>query len=179
MLLLLPCIAYWLLFRILRQKGLEWRRAALTAAVLCGTCVVLFTEALSLPRLLSRGPLALCWLALCLAAFFYKRTLEGRPAESSLAPNASDEPVDRNTRILLVSTAFIILLVAITALVSAPNVWDAMEYHLPRATMWMSNHSVRFYATPDTWGCPSMSLYSAHLAGTRAQSKQITAHGAR
>lgn len=149
MLLLLPCIAYCLLFRILREKGLEWRRAALTAAVLCGTCVVIFTEALSLPRLLTRGPLALCWLALCLAAFLYQKTLKGRSAESSLAPNGSAHPFDGTTRILLVSTTIIVLLVAITALVSAPNVWDAMEYHLPRATMWMSNHSVRFYATPD------------------------------
>jgi hypothetical protein len=57
--------------------------------------------------------------------------------------------LDRLSRILLVVVGVIVLLVAITALVSAPNVWDAMEYHLPRATMWMSNHSVRFYATPD------------------------------
>jgi hypothetical protein len=92
MLLLLPCIAYWLLFWILRQKGLEWRRAALTAAVLCGTCVVLFTEALSLFRLLSRGPLALCWLVLCLAAFFYERTLKGNAAGCSFAPNGSAQP---------------------------------------------------------------------------------------
>jgi hypothetical protein len=149
MLLLLPCIAYCLLFRILREKGLEWRRAALTAAVFCGTCVVLFTEALSLPRLLSRGPLALCWLALCAATFFYLRTLKGRSAESSPGQNGSAAPFDRATRILLGITGIIVVLVAITALVSAPNVWDAMEYHLPRATMWMSNRSVRFYATPD------------------------------
>lgn len=149
MLLLLPCIAYCLLVLILRKKGLEWRRAALTAAVLCGTCVVVFTEALSLPRLLSRGPLALCWLALCLAAFFCWRMIKVRSAESSSAQQGSSEPLDRTTRILLVTTGVIVVLVAITALVSAPNVWDAMEYHLPRATMWMSNHSVRFYATPD------------------------------
>jgi hypothetical protein len=149
MLLLLPCIAYWLIFRILRVKGLEWRRGVLTSAVLCGTCVVVFTEALSLPRLLSRGPLATCWLALCLTAFYCLRTIKGSSPQPCVAQNSSAAPLDRTTKILLISTGVIVVLVAITALVSAPNVWDAMEYHLPRATMWMSNHSVRFYATPD------------------------------
>lgn len=153
MLLLLPCIAYCLLFLILREKGLEWRRAALTSAVFCGTCVALFTEALSLPRLLSRGPLALCWLALCVASFLYLRNLrrkrKSKSAEPSVAQNGPATSLDRISKILLVSAAIIVVLVAVTALVSAPNVWDAMEYHLPRATMWMSNHSVRFYATPD------------------------------
>jgi hypothetical protein len=149
MLLLLPCIAYGLLVWILHKKGLEWRRAALTAAVLCGTCVVIFTEALSLPRFLARGPLALCWLALCVAAFLYLRTLKGKSAGATTAPTGSATTFDRATKILLVSTGIIVALVAITALVAAPNVWDAMEYHLPRASMWMSNHSVRFYPTPD------------------------------
>ena len=154
MLLLLPCIAYGLVFLILRKKGLEWRRAALTAAVLCGASVVVFTEVLSVPRLLSRGPLALCWLFLCLAAVFYlhkivTKTPLGPRTESSEADNISRAPVDRSTRILLIVAGALIVLVAITAFVSAPNVWDAMEYHLPRATMWMSNHSVRFYPTPD------------------------------
>jgi hypothetical protein len=154
MLLLLPCVAYCLLFLILREKGLEWRHAALTAAVFCGTCVVLFTEVLSLPRLLARGPLALCWLVLCVATFLYLRTLKRASAESSPLQDSSSvtlphAPLDRPTKILLVGTCIIVALVAITALVSAPNVWDAMEYHLPRVAMWMSNHSVRFYATPD------------------------------
>ncbi len=154
MLLLLPCIAYGLVFLILRKKGLEWRRAALTAAVLCGASVVVFTEVLSVPRLLSRGPLALCWLFLCLAAVFYlhkivTKTPLGPRTESSAADNISRAPVDRSTRILLIVAGALIVLVAITAFASAPNVWDAMEYHLPRATMWMSNHSVRFYPTPD------------------------------
>lgn len=149
MLLLLPCLAYFLFFRILREKGLDWRRACLTAALFCGTCVVLITEALSLPRLLSRGPVATVWLAVCTLSFLYLGTLKRRPLEQKAAQDTSTEPLDRPMRTLLLVTGAIALLVGIIALISAPNVWDAMEYHLPRVSMWMSNHSVRFYATPD------------------------------
>jgi hypothetical protein len=167
MLLLLPGIAYCLIFGILRKKGLEWRQAALTAAVLCGTSVVLFTEVLSVPRLISRGPLAICWFALCVFCFFYWRTIKRTTPSVSLSsvvgdivedgsvvspldcPSLDRPPLDRPIRFLLVAAVAIIAIIAIIALVSAPNVWDAMEYHLPRATMWMSNHSVRFYPTPD------------------------------
>jgi len=84
-----------------------------------------------------------------LAAFFYLRTIRRKSVESPPAQSGPDAPFDRTAKILLVSAGIIVVLVGITALVSAPNIWDAMEYHLPRTTMWISNHSVRFYATPD------------------------------
>lgn len=149
MLLLLPCIAYCLLFWILREKGLEWRRGALTAAVLCGTCVVLFTEALSIPRFLSRGPLALCWLVLCLAAFFYLTAINREAPRRLPDESGSRTGLDGAIRNLLIGAGAIAVTVVILALLAPPNTWDAMEYHLPRVIMWMSNHSVRFYPTPD------------------------------
>ncbi|MGO8719989.1 MAG: glycosyltransferase family 39 protein [Acidobacteriaceae bacterium] len=36
-----------------------------------------------------------------------------------------------------------------TALASAPNNWDAMEYHLPRVVEWMNNRGVQFFPTLD------------------------------
>src|SRR5947209_8448515 len=115
MMLLLPCIAYCLLFQILREKGLEWRRAAITTAVFCGGCVALFTEALSLPRLLSRGPLALCWLSLSLASFFYwrrhKRSAKYVPERTTVS-SLPDRPI----KILVTIAGAIAVLVGIIAL---------------------------------------------------------------
>ena len=65
MLLSLPAAAYLLLLLLMREKRLDWRRAALAAAVLWGTCVALSTETLSAVRLISRGPLAIFWLTVC------------------------------------------------------------------------------------------------------------------
>jgi hypothetical protein len=156
MLLLLPFIAFLLLFRILREKEIDWRRAALGAAVLWGSCVVVITETLSVPRLVTRNAVAICWLVVCVAELLYLRVLQHRTCPVTHDREFSGETLDRSTKGLLVGVGIIVLLVGITAVVSAPNVWDAMEYHLPRVTMWMSNRSVDFFPTPDyaqlIWG---------------------------
>ena len=129
------------------RKGVEWRRATVTAAVLWGSSLVAITETLSVFRLVSRWPLFTGWLAVfvltaCLSKFL--------PASAEKAAKPfSTEQLDPNVRRLLIAAAGIVLIVGVLALVTAPNVWDAMEYHLPRASMWMGNHSVRFYPTPD------------------------------
>lgn len=151
MLLLLPFAAFLLFFQIFQRKGLEWRAAFLTAAVFWGVSLTVITELLSVPRLLSRGPVAILWLMVCLAAIplLLKspvRAKECSPPGSEIYSWAS---LNRVTKGLLVGVGLIVLLVAITALVAAPSTWDAMEYHLPRVTFWMSNHDVRFFPTPD------------------------------
>src|ERR1700680_2943890 len=149
MLLILPVVAFLIFFLILRERGEEWRWALLGAAIFCGTCVVAITELLSIPRLISRGPVAVSWAVICAAGFFYFRSL-GR---SSLVrvPSATAErtPTDVREKWLLGGVAAIVLFVGISAIVAPPNKWDAMDYHLPRVVMWISNHSVRFYPTPD------------------------------
>jgi hypothetical protein len=45
--------------------------------------------------------------------------------------------------------ALLVLLVGITALVSPPNTWDAIDYHLNRVALWISNRGVQFFPTLD------------------------------
>jgi len=149
MLLVLPVIAFILFFLILRQEGIDRRRSALAAAVFFSTSLVAVTEVLSVPYLLTRGGVAISWLIVSLAAFVCLRMLKGRTRPPSSSEEFTAESLDGSTKCLLAGVGLVCLLVAITALVSAPNVWDSMEYHLPRVTMWMNHHSVRFYPTPD------------------------------
>jgi len=60
-----------------------------------------------------------------------------------------DSDVDVWDRTALCIAAALVAVIALTALVSAPNTWDAMEYHLPRVVQWMGNRSVHNYPTID------------------------------
>ena len=148
MLLLLPVLAFFLSFLILRHRGLDWRRGALAVALFCGSCVVAITEIASTANLVASAGVAISWSLICLALLVYygiakRRTLPPQPpAENRKRP-------DRTEQLLLAGTGIVIALVGITALVAAPDTWDALEYHLPRIVMWMSNHNVRFFPTPD------------------------------
>jgi len=145
----LPILAFVLFFLALREKGIEWRRAFLVASVLWGASVVGVTEILSVPRLLTRAAVAVSWAAICLGVLAFLLVLRRRTPRVNPPNAAPDAPLDRVTRGLLAAAIVIVLLVGINALVAPPDGWDAMEYHLPRVVMWMSNHSVRLYATPD------------------------------
>ena len=62
--IVLPVIAFLLLFLILKKNGTSLRKAFLAAATLFGTSLVLMTEMLSIPRLVTRGGVAISWLVL-------------------------------------------------------------------------------------------------------------------
>ena len=149
MLLFLPFATFLLVFLILRNKALDWRRASLAAAIFCATCVVAITEIASASNLVAPAGVAIFWLPICLAALIYYGIAKRRISPPPQSPETHREPLDRATQLLLSGAGVVVLLVGITAVVAAPNTWDAMEYHLPRTIMWMSNHSVRFYPTPD------------------------------
>jgi hypothetical protein len=158
MLLLPPIAAFVLFYLILRETGTDWRSSVLGAAVFWGACLTGITEALSVPHYLTRGGVAVSWLAVCFTAAIILANLKRRVRYASIEVSADPAKagLDAVTWALLAGAGLIVLLVGVTALVAPPNIWDAMEYHLPRVTMWMSNRSVGFYPTPDyaqlVWG---------------------------
>lgn len=147
--LILPVAAFVLFFLNFQKYGMDWRRAAMASAVVEGLAVIAITEGLSAVGLVTRNGTGISWLVVCLAAGFSLIVLGKNASGLSSGKESLSEPLDGATKGLLVGVAIIVLVVLVVALVSAPNVWDAMEYHLPRTTMWISNHNVRFYATPD------------------------------
>ena len=148
--IILPPLALVLFFIILRKKGMDARRAFLAAATFCGASLVFITEILSVPRLVTRNGVALCWVAVCaICAFVYSKTKpwKGARASSEDGVNHDDEQLDMPMRALLCLTGIIIAMVGITALLAPPSGNDAMTYHLPRAAMWIQNHNVQFFPT--------------------------------
>lgn len=149
----LPAIAFLLFFVVLRKKGIYWRRAFLAAATFCGSSVVLITEFLSVPRLVTRGGVAICWLAIsvvCLIVYLkLERSTIGSPSHPRSDIDSAEDGLDRTTKILLLVSGIIVVLVGITALLTPPSGIDAMSYHMPRVAMWINNHNVGFFPTAD------------------------------
>jgi hypothetical protein len=149
MLLFLPLATFLIFFLILRNKILDWRRAALASAIFCAACVDAITEISSAANLVTRSAVAIFWSLTCLLTLVYYGLAKRRISPPAQSAGAHREHLDRVTQLLLAGMGIIVLLVGITAVVAAPDTWDAMEYHLPRTIMWMSNHNVRFFPTPD------------------------------
>lgn len=101
---------------------------------------MLITEALSPFHALTRAGLAVCWTVLAGAGLFY--TARRKPERAKFEIPGPLEAA------YLLSIAAIAVLVAVTALASAPNSADAMAYHLPRIIYWIQDRSVAFFPTP-------------------------------
>ncbi|MGD0404988.1 MAG: hypothetical protein ABSB66_17530 [Candidatus Acidiferrales bacterium] len=143
---LLPFIAYAGLFRIFRLRGEGWRSAALGAATCWGVFVALSTEILSVPRLITRPALAVAWLLLAVASFAYAAKVRAsQPAKPERGSEPATTSLDKLDWFLLSLTGLLIALVGVTAIVSAPNTWDAMAYHMSRIAQWMTNRDVNLY----------------------------------
>ena len=149
MLLLLPLAAWLLFFLIVREQDLDWRKAVLAATVFCATCVAAITEILSVAGLINPAAVSISWLLICAAALVYLRFARGPNPYHNPTETKASQSLDRTSGTLLAGALVVVLLVGITALIAPPDTWDAMEYHLPRVVMWMNNHTVRFFPTPD------------------------------
>ena len=143
---LLPFIAYAGLFRIFRLRGEGWRSAALGAATCWGVFVAVSTEILSVPRFITRPSLAVVWLLLAIASFAYAAMIQAGRSDNAVNASPPDAtPLDKLDWFLLSLTGVLVALVGITAMVSAPNTWDAMAYHMSRIVQWMTNRDVNLY----------------------------------
>src|ERR1700678_2547969 len=142
----LPFIAYAGLFRIFRLRGEGWRSAALGAATCWGVFVSMSPEILRLPRLITRPALAVAWLLLAIISFAYAATIQaGRSAKAVNAPAPDTTPLDKLDWFLLSLVGLLVTLVGVTAILSAPNTWDATAYHMSRIVQWITNRDVNLY----------------------------------
>ena len=150
MLALLPLAAYLAIFWIFRLHGERWRSAALGAATCWGVFLALSTEIMSVPRLITRPALSSAWFLLTLGAGVYAWTIRRKlqPDNSerlwSEAPS-KQQPLKGIDWFLLAGLGALIGLIGVTAILSAPNTWDAMAYHMSRVALWMTNRDVNLY----------------------------------
>jgi hypothetical protein len=127
-------------------------------AALGGVALVLVTEALSVGARLTPAWLGASWAVAGLVLVWALRRQGVAPARP--APAASMPGSARWT------LGVILLLTGAIALLSPPNTWDSMTYHMPRVAHWSQAGSVAHYATHvlrQLWLGPGAEFAITHL----------------
>jgi hypothetical protein len=149
------------------RRSQDLRIAIVYATVPVCLFLVFSTEGLSVFHAVTKTGVAVSWAVFVLAGFYWAR--KQRPV---LETDGHENPgrglrvglrsLDTVERGLLLGACLIASLVALTACVSAPNTWDAMEYHMPRVMEWIANRGVQLYPTIDTQqlSMPALSEYA-------------------
>jgi 4-amino-4-deoxy-L-arabinose transferase-like glycosyltransferase len=130
------------------RRGLGLREALIYATIPSSLFLVFMTEGLTVFHALSKPALEVCWTIFALGALAWMmRQRRNQPAAQDF-PNTRRE-LGWADRWMLCFTGLVIVLVGLTALLSPPNTWDAMEYHMPRVVEWITNRGVQLYPTID------------------------------
>ena len=141
---LIPLFALGILFLVFQEIDKCWRSAILSAAVVWGVIVVLSTEIFSLLRLLTFEWVFGLWLVVNILGLIVYLKFK------SIKPIVEKNQNDKFPSVLiglLSSVLFIFAAVGLIAVVSPPNNWDSMTYHMSRVVHWIQNHSVEHYPT--------------------------------
>jgi 4-amino-4-deoxy-L-arabinose transferase-like glycosyltransferase len=109
------------------------------AACIWTLCLVIIIGALSATRWLDEGPMQAAWGLVVTASVALALGRRGFLA------------IDRvwwhEARPFLAPLAAVILPTLIIALITLPNTWDALSYHIARVDHWQQNHTVAFFPT--------------------------------
>lgn len=135
---------------LLRMPGVDdavgrRRFSVLLATVFCATWMAVTTELLSLFSAIGSGPLTLSWAILAaLAAGRLVHTVR-QPVRPISPPVAV--PYQRCKPVIATLLGLVLVFTGITALLSPPNTWDSMTYHMPRVMHWVQSRSLEHYPT--------------------------------
>lgn len=154
-------------------------RYLLAANVVFWSVLVVGAAALSVPAWLSPWSL-LAWAVLILAIAVCVWVTTGRPrpplrSTSLLAGSAARDPVVRVlAAVVLVSMVYVLAL----ALLTTPNDWDGLTYHLTRALLWDQQHGIGYVPAgnePRLNGNPPVAEIGLYFVTLTARSERFAA----
>jgi 4-amino-4-deoxy-L-arabinose transferase-like glycosyltransferase len=165
MLIALPAMSFAIIMLYLVSRGIGYRQAILGAAVCFGVLLTVITELLSMFTAISYVSLAACWggiLMLTLICLLLRGSIGKIPIPRLELPT------------MFIGISVILTATLLTALISPPNNFDSMTYHMARVVHWIQNGSVAHYPTHIT-----RQLYSSPWAEFAIMHIQILSGGDR
>ncbi len=146
MVIILP-LAYISIFLAIGNSrlGMNWRQAALRAAMLWMAFLVFLTEILSFVNAITPTALFIGWWIPILAAGTHLWRLR-KNGNRILLPSIP-RPEGWLDWILLGGIVFYLVLTALVAFLAPPNTFDSLNYHMARVAHWAQNQSLRHFVT--------------------------------
>ena len=145
---LLPCVALALIVALFVRRGRSFRDACILSTPWCGAIVVLSSESLSLFHAIFPSTIVATWvLADGVLLITWWRLGPTQPPRPAREDQPSQPRVTLADRALLAGVALIVCVVGLIAILSPPNTYDAMVYHLPRVIEWLQHHDLQFFMT--------------------------------
>src|SRR5688572_6117075 len=159
MLFFLPVLPAIALFLLASRGNADRRRAFLVAGTLWGVLLTAITEILSLAQAITFARLAIAWLLVLgvTGGLWYldRARATGLPANAKPAPKTAAKRKPSRLAVASIPHAGLVLgmigllagMAGLVALVSAPNNYDSMTYHMARVAHWAQNQSVAHFPT--------------------------------
>ena len=134
-----------ILLAVLARSETSLRTAVLRATTLWGCLAVLSAEGLGWFGALDAPFLTGFWLVVCLACVVLFFTAPWRLSLKTVLERCFY--VTQRRPVLLGSLALLCAGTLLTALISPPNTYDSLTYHLPKVEHWVQNRSLAHYPT--------------------------------
>ncbi len=138
-------MTYLIILPHVKEKQVRFKASFISCLILLSTFIAVSTEILSYFYLLRYDAMMILWSATGVLLFFwFVRVCKNRTLSITLF-NEKKSLKQYNTFYICL---FLIFLVEFfTAVISPPNNWDSMTYHMARVENWIQFNSVRFYPT--------------------------------
>lgn len=134
----IPVLTFWLLYKASRSAPGD---RVVTSVVIWTMILVALIEALSVFHALSQFGLALGWGLALFGIGIYALARRTR-----LSPEGWRQ-LPKPSRLYWALLAIVLLPTLAISLLTLPNTWDGLSYHIARVDHWVQNHSVEFYPT--------------------------------
>ncbi len=145
---ILPVLSFLVLWLGCYRQISKWRQSFVYSVVLWGMAVFSITEIASFFHAFSFFPLFFAWLLVFLAGSLWLYSSRGLFNSTLFIQRALS--LSLTEKFLWTVLIVIASIKGYSALMSAPNTYDSMTYHLARIEHWIQNGSLAHYPTATT-----------------------------